>query len=279
MSRFVAALAASVLVFQSGLAQAAELRLGYEVRWAGLSAAAVTLGIDQDAARYSASAEVATSGVVRALTRFSAAAHSHGPAPAASSPVDGAGYEARYKLRGNERRTLFVQARVGAATLARRLEGDTSKRAELDDRFRRDAFDPIAALVALRTRLRDGSLAEGARFSIPVYDGRRRFDVDGVVPKVTRIAWQGESVAVRVIDLVLRPRAGFSGAELDGEDDPEDVERPARLTIGADAQALPYAFEASAAGLPLTVRLDSMCSGGACKGSARAAELLTATRH
>lgn len=272
MSRLVVALAVSSLALLPGPSPAAELRLGYDVRWAGLPAATVTLGIEQEATRYSASAEVTTAGVVRALTRFSAAAQSQGPAPVALSPVHGAGYAARYKLRGKERRTRFVQAREGGATLALRQDGDTSKRAELDQAHRRDAFDPIAALVVLRARLADGGLAQGERFSIPIYDGRRRFDVEGVVPPVTRIAWRGETVAVRVLDLVLRPRAGFSGAELDGEDDPEDVARPARLTIGADAHALPYAFEATAAGLPLTVRLDSKCSGDACKVGARAAE-------
>ena len=263
MQAFRAVVAAALLLAASPV-RAGQLELEFAASWTGLPAGRVSLALSEADGRYAAHAEIRSTGLPKLLTGFRATADSAGEIDVADDgPQPGARYAADYRLRGREKRTRFAYAEDGAAALPERGAGDSSERAELAAERRRDAFDPLAALVAFRQRLLAGALTPGRAFAIAVYDGRRRFDVEGTLPAATRPeAFGGQPVYV--VDLVLRPVAGFTADELAAEEDVDPEARPARVVISVDGRALPLAFSAPAAGFPLVLRLVRACDGGAC---------------
>ena len=238
-----------------------ELRLRLAARWIGLPAGEIALALSEGQGRYLAHAEVRAVGVPKLLTGFRAAADSEGALEADDGPQPGTRYAADYRLRGRDKRTRFAYAADGETSLPARAMGDSSDRDELPSAERADAFDPLAALVAFRTRLLQGRIAVDAPFRLAVYDGRRRFDVEGVVAPARLDPARG--VRVHDVALTLHPRAGFNARDLADEQVDPDA-RPARLVVTADGRALPLEFEVPAAGFTLAVRLTEACGAWGC---------------
>ncbi len=259
----VRAILLATLLLAPPAVRAGALDLRFTARWSGLPAAEISLALREDGARYAAHAEIRSTGLPKLLTGFHAAADSEGEIDVADDgPQPGARYAARFQLRGRDKHTRFAYAEDGTAAMPERESGDSSERAELPAAQRRNAFDPLAALVAFRHRLLGGAIAPGRNFTIGVYDGRRRLDVEGTLSAATRPPEFGGQ-AVHVLDLVLRPVAGFDTRELaDEEFDPEA--RPVRVVITADGRALPLEITVPAAGFTLELRLRRACDGGAC---------------
>jgi hypothetical protein len=86
-----------------------------------------------------------------------------------------------------------------------------------------------------------------------VYDGARRFDVEGNVP-----ARSAAATGTIEVGLTLRPIAGFKG-EASDDGDPDSAPRPARLTVSDDPRLLPLEVKLDIYSLPLVVRLDHLC--------------------
>jgi hypothetical protein len=94
----------------------------------------------------------------------------------------------------------------------------------------------------------------GGRFSIPVYDGARRFDVVGqMLPKPE--ASEGTLRA----ELTLRPIAGFKG-ETSEDGDPDDAARKVELTVTDDARMVPLSITVSVFFMPLVVQFQRLCA-------------------
>src|SRR5262249_22760214 len=139
-------------------------------------------------------------------------------------------YDAHYQLRRRAKVVALRYAPSGQGLLAYKAPGDTSTHPELPELSRRDTLDPIAVLTDIRRLVRRG-LKPGGRFLIAAYDGKRRFDVEGLREV------EAEPGTIR-LSLVLRPLAGFRNPKSD-EDDPEDTPRPAELVLSDDARLAP----------------------------------------
>ena len=227
----------------------------YQAYWAGLPAGEVRLQLHDDANAYRDEIEIRTEGLPALLTRFSATATSEGRL-AAILPMPQR-YDARYALRKNRHKRLVMQFEArGSGVVADRGPGDTSDKPPLPARFRTNVFDPLSALTAIRDALRHGN---HERFSVPVYDGARRFDV---IAQVLPPQPGDKELHLR---LTLAPIAGFKGATSD-EGDPDDAPRPATLTMTGDERLMPLSFRVSLAYLPLVIELRRWCgSPSACR--------------
>jgi hypothetical protein len=115
----------------------------------------------------------------------------------------------------------------------------------LPARFRRDVADPLAAFERIRAALR-----HDRPFTVPVYDGARRFDIVGRI-----LSRQGGVVRAA---LSLRPIAGFKGESSD-DGDPENAPRPVALSLSDDDRMLLLELTVPVWHLPLVVRLDQVC--------------------
>jgi Protein of unknown function (DUF3108) len=225
----------------------------YDAFWAGLPAARIRLEFAETGARYRDGIAISSLGLPRLVTRFHGAAAAEGRL-GPDGLAEPERYDAVYALRKRQDRRISMRfvAKDGA-TVAERGAGDTSRKPPLAEAYRRDAVDPLTAFERIREALR-AALHEGRRsFTVPVYDGARRFDVRGQV-----LSNPGDNGSLQVA-LALRPIAGFKGESSD-EGDPDDAPRPARLKLSNDARLLPLSFEVPIWSLPLVVRLDRLCS-------------------
>jgi hypothetical protein len=233
-------------------AHADETAALYQASWAGLPAGEIRLTLRDDPAVYRGEIVIRTEGLPRLLTRFRASAVSEGRLAAESLPAP-IRYDAVYDLRKRRDRRLSMRfAQRAGAVVAERGPEDTSKKPPLAEEFRSNVLDPLSALAAIRHALRRG---ERGAFTLPVYDGARRFDV------LVRVGPKRAGDTVLHLALILSPIAGFKGGGEDG--DPDDAPRPVLLTISDDQRLMPLSMSVSLGYLPLVVELSGWCGAAA----------------
>ena len=234
------------------LASADETAAVYRVYWAGLPAGDIKLTLRDDPSGYRDEIQVRTEGLPRLVTKFSGSAASGGKLVADRLPQPGY-YDAHYDLRKSKKKRLSMRfvSRAGALVADRGPE-DTSSKPPLDEKFRQNVVDPLSALTAIRDALRSG---KHDTFTVPVYDGARRFDVKArVLPK--KAGDQGLH-----LQLTLAPIAGFKG-ETSEDGDPDDAPRPVDLTLSDDGRLMPLSMSVSLYYMPLAVQLAKWCAAG-----------------
>jgi uncharacterized protein DUF3108 len=254
---------AVALLLASGTAvpaAAEDLVASYSAYWAGLPAANIRLTLRDGGVGYHDEIEIATEGLSRLLTRFRATASAEGRR-AADRTAEPSRYVAAYDLRKRrDSRVSLRFTRRADATVAERGPDDTSRKSPLAEAFRRNSVDPLSALERLREALRVAR--PGGSFSIPVYDGARRFDIIGrVMPK------GGAADGTLRAELTLRPIAGFRG-ETSEDGDPDDAPRKVELVVTDDARVLPLSITVPVFFMPLVIRFEELCqSAGSCPNS------------
>lgn len=219
----------------------------YSATWAGLPAAQIRLTLRDGTSRYDDAIAIATRGLPYLFSRFRGTARAEGRlgdgAPAAPSA-----YDAVYDLRKRRDRRISMRfVKRGGASVIERGPGDTSDKAPLPERFRTNAVDPLSALERIREAIA-AARGAGGSFTVPVYDGSRRFEVVGRILSKKK----GNPGALR-LRLILRPIAGFKNRP--GAADPENAPRTVRLVVSDDARLMPLWLSVPIWYLPLTVRL------------------------
>jgi hypothetical protein len=247
----------------AGPARAEQIVALYSASWAGLPAGQIRLSLDDGKAGYDDRIAIASIGLPRMVTHFLGTARAVGEL-APHALADPARYDALYdlhKLRNSRISMRFIGR--GPARIAERGARDTSHKPPLAAAFRRGTVDPVTAVERLREAIATAGAADRS-FSIPVYDGVRRFDVVGrILPK------SDQTRGLVKVELTLRPIAGFKGATNGDGGDPDDAPRPVALTLSGDARLLPLALTVRVYYLPLVVRLDHLCTTAApCPGEA-----------
>ena len=233
-------------------ASAEEIVALYSAYWAGLPAAQILLKLHDGAPGYRNEIEIATQGLPHLVTNFRANASAEGQRGADRNAVP-SHYLAVYDLRKRRDGRVSMQfvSRTGG-TVAERGPDDTSHKPPLAEAFRKNAVDPLSALEDLRKALRGPT--RGGSFTIPVYDGARRFDIVGhILPK------KEASGGVLRAELTLRPVAGFKG-ETSEDGDPEDAPRKVELTVTDDGRMLPLSIKVPVFYMPLIIQFQRLCA-------------------
>ena len=241
-----AAVFACILTPPAGAADTTAL---YQALWAGVPAAQIRLSVHDSPGSYRNEIAVRAEGLARWVTHFRATAAGSGRIAAGFLPAP-ASFEARYDLRKRKDRVLSMRfTPSGAAVVASRGPGDTSRKPELPEQFRRNVIDPLGALAAIRQQVREHP---GGGFAVPAYDGARRFDVLAhPLPK--------ETDGTLRLALTLRPIAGFKG-ESSEDGDPDDAPRPVALTLSGEPRLMPLSMSVTVYFLPLTVEFVRWCT-------------------
>jgi hypothetical protein len=229
-------------------AGAGEIVAWYNATWAGLPAARIRLVLREGGGRYDDEIDIRTLGLPRLFTHFRGTAVAAGRL-AGTIPAAPAAYEAVYDLRGRRNRHISMRfVERDGASVSERGPDDTSDKPPLALRFRTNAVDPLSALERIREAVA-AARADGAPFTVPVYDGARRFDVIGhLLPR------SGRSPGVLRLVLTLQPIAGFK--DRPGAEDPANAPRTVALAVTDDARVLPLWLSVPVWYLPLVVRLD-----------------------
>ena len=237
--------------------------LRYVATWAGLPAGEVYLQLAEGASAFRAQIDISTVGLSRWLTRFRARGISEGAVPAdgLAAPVR---YDAAYDLRSRKGKRISMRfVGVGGDSVAERGPEDSSEKYLLLPALLADVVDPLAALARMREALRTG-LAGRGHFTIRVFDGKRRFDVEehAVSREVSRIG--DETLPVLHLALLLHPIAGFKGD--DGEPNPDPKPRGLDLLFTDDGSFTLLRLEVTVAWLTMVVELAERCGAAApCK--------------
>lgn len=244
--------ALAVTITSAGPAAAEDIVAVYTAYWGGLPAADIRLTLRDGGPGYRDEIEITTQGLPYLFTRFHATALAEGRL-AADRQAEPSQYLAAYDLRKRRDRRVSMQfvRRLGV-TVAERGPDDTSRKPPLAEPLRENAVDPLSALERIRQTLR-AARREG-RFTVPVYDGARRFDVVGqILPK------GNAKDGVLRAELTLRPIAGFKG-ETSEDGDPDDAPRKVELTVTDDARMVPLSIRVPVFFMPLVVQFQRLCT-------------------
>ncbi|HXC30157.1 MAG TPA: DUF3108 domain-containing protein [Stellaceae bacterium] len=235
-------------------APADDLTAVYSASWAGLPAAHIRLALHEGPDGYRDEIAIGSEGLPHVVTHFRGTAVAQGRLGGGQVPSPNR-FDANYDLRKRKDRALrmnFVER--DGALIAERGPGDTSRKPELKEQFRRDVIDPLSTITAIRAAVRRGE----KQFTIPVYDGARRFNAE------VRVLPRDPSDPGIHLALVLRAIAGFKG-ESSEDEDPDDAPRPASLTLSDDGTLTPLSMTVKIWFLPLTATLERLCApGDAC---------------
>lgn len=228
----------------------------YSATWAGLPAAQIRLALHDDGGAYRDEIAIGAEGLSWLVTHFRGVATSQGKLAANGAPAP-LEYDSNYDLHKRKSRELRMRfvARDGA-TIAERGPGDTSRKPELKEQFRRDVIDPLSVITLIRAEARRGE----TRFTIPVYDGARRFNAE------VRVLPRDPNDSGIHLALMLRAIAGFKGESSDDPtEDPDDAPRPVSLTLSDDGTLTPLSMTVKIWFLPLTATLERVCTpAGPC---------------
>ena len=178
-------------------AAAEDITAVYSAFWAGLPAGQIRVKLRDSGSGYSDEIEISTQGLPRLFTRFRATALAEGRR-VADRPAEPSHYLAVYDLwkRRDSRVSMQFVNHTGTM-IAERGPDDTSRKPPLAEAFRENAVDPLSAIERIRGAFR--AAGRVGSFTIPVYDGARRFDIVGkILPK------QISSDAVLRAELTLR---------------------------------------------------------------------------
>jgi hypothetical protein len=235
----------------AGPAAAEDIVANYSAFWAGLPAANIRLTLRDGSVGYRDEIEITTEGLPRLFTRFRAVASAEGRL-AVNRKAEPSRYLAAYDLRKrhDSRVSMRFVPRPGG-TIAERGPDDTSRKPPLAEMFRKNSVDPLSALERIREALR--AAGPGGSFSVPVYDGARRFDIAGrILPR------SSPADGTLRAELSLRPIAGFRG-ETSDDGDPDDAPRKVELTVTDDARLLPLSITVPVFFMPLVIRFEELC--------------------
>src|SRR6185437_80292 len=245
---------AVLLAAPSAMAEPPTFR--YVATWAGLPAGEVHLQLAEAANAFRSQIDIRTEGLPRWLTRFRARGISEGAVPTDGLALP-ARYDAAYDLRSRKGKRISMRfVGTGDDIVAERGPEDSSEKYLLPPALLTDVVDPLAALTRMREALRAG-LAGHGHFAIPVFDGKRRFDVEerAVSRAVEEIG--DKTMPVIHLSLLLHPIAGFRGD--DGEGNPDPKPRGLDLLFSDDGNFTPLRMEVTVAWLTMVVELAGRC--------------------
>lgn len=223
--------------------------LHYDGHFGGLRVADIVLTLDTDGNRYKSLMEIDARGVVGLFYTWHGELRASGALADRSRPRP---HNFSRSWEDTEDKGATIITYDDATGLAQGIE-DGQPQQQVPQALRRGVLDPLAALIALR---RLALLEQTGPAVFPVYDGKRRLDLqaDFGAPKTVELS--GTPRRVIPVEATIDPRAGFSRRQEDGW-------RATTLHIlfSADDEALPVQIRIHS---PVGVAVMTLSCAGAC---------------
>jgi len=211
---------------EAGAGRADRLNLEYAIYFGGLHVVDLNVDVDLAATSYDVKTQVRTVGFLHWLTEWRLDAMTEG-AIIEGTRLMPARHRVRTEFRGRPR-TVAIDFTGGDVADVRIVPppGEDGSRNEVPRAAMRGALDPTSALLGLTRRLTAG---KGCTGRIPVFDGRRRYDVVAVehgpdeIPATDYGLFNGTALRC---DFKVEPIAGYDARN------PEAEERRRQLSHG-----------------------------------------------
>lgn len=169
------------------------------VYWSGFAIADfVTAFIPDTKGNVKSTAIITTSGLAKAITRYSSETNSVSSYnKGAYKPVS---YKTRFNFRKRTRDIAITYNEDGSVkTYRNEPKENPGKRKPVDAKATTGAYDPLTAFLVARKKVIDTYRGGAKKFSLPMYDGRRRsniaFEVMGEEKGLVHVAFKEVPVA------------------------------------------------------------------------------------
>jgi hypothetical protein len=226
-----------LLLFFANPAQATThvVDLSYKIYVGGFQVASLKINMDLETSNYDIAAKVETTGLVGRMFPWWMRAYSRGDLVGANVKPAVAGQKNNW--RGRER-FIDIKFTDGVARIDR-----IAPKPEYDDRdrvpeeMRVGALDLASAIILIIRRM---DSAEPCHFKVPVFDGRRRYDLMSVPGGSGRLKPSGYTPYVgETVNCILsvQKKAGFKKNDDSGWN---DKGRAARVWMGKAFRGVPY---------------------------------------
>ena len=233
-------------------AQEREL-LSYDVRFAGLTVGQALFSLEQSEWSYRSRLDVVSSGIVTFFADFRAEVEGRG-----AYDVQGSGqpipmsFQREWSIAelaatmtithdpssGVAKTTDAYINPVTGESIDPADEYDWAQdRIDVPAGLRVGVFDPISAFVYARHMITEFMETD---FTVPLFDGRRRYDMEVVLGEATPLQFAGETVGSQIVTISFSPVFGF-----DEERGERLRETQTTLYFSNDGRFLPYRAEVS----------------------------------
>ena len=258
-------------------------RLTYAAMLGGLHIADLMVTLDQNQAGYSTNLDVVSRGVVRWVQNFRASVTGHGGfAPTQMENGTPTLLPEPEKFHrewtGGEIGSLMTmtfdpdtrEAIVAAERLFNPLTdedlsredmpwyraGRDQEREPVPEDLRLGVLDPMGAFIAARHQLlaQEGEVGKSRNFSVPIYDGRRRYDIVGKTTAPRTVNINDQDVSVIPVTVNLKPVFGFNERSLERVSGTDS-----RLYFSADGRFIPIQFMMVSDFFAVVINLEADC--------------------
>lgn len=257
-------LAASAAVALRGRARAQTASLPaidalYRLRYDGSQAASIRLRTEAGTGRHRSVMTTEAAGLLSLLVDYEGRSEAEGPVQ------DGRPRPRSFtsrSVRQGDPRTIDIAFApdTGDVTALRIVRRGRERDSEVPEAMRQAVMDPLTAIQSARAALLAG---DAAALVLPVFDGRRRYDVSVAIGERARLRLDGREVDAREVRLTVAMHAGFN-------------ERESAIAAGGgwirgfvtdDGRALPLAFETQETETSAAFELITDCAETACDPS------------
>ncbi len=258
-------------------------RLTYAAMLGGLHIADLMVTLDQSQTGYTTNLDVVSRGVVRWVQSFRASVTGHGDF-APTQLDDGVQTllpepkKFHREWTGGEIASLMTmtfdpdtrKAIVAAERLYNPLTdedlsredmpwyrpGRDQQREPVPEDLRLGVLDPMGAFIAARHQLlaQEGAVEKPRRFSVPIFDGRRRYDIVGETAAPRTVNINDEDVSVIPVSVELKPVHGFNERSLERVSGTDS-----RLYFSADGRFIPIQFIMASDFFAVVINLEADC--------------------
>lgn len=238
--------------------------LRYGMYWGGFHIADVWLSYAPTAESYRSEITIETVGLPDALLRYSGSASSEGQRNGADQLVPRS-----FRFRDSSRKTTHTtdvtfDPATGAAVAIDMRTGGEPRSSDVPPELWRGALDPLTAFLQLRQDI--ANLEDGARdLTVPVLDGRRRYDMVGRVTGRERVEMAGRQWDALRVELAIKPLAGFD--EEDWEDAGYGDEGIRARALLSGEERLPIQITTLNTPITLVFNLRQHCVGAECEAA------------
>ena len=209
--------------------------LRYGMYWGGLHVADVALRYQPNGTVYRSDFRIQTVGMAEMLLRYRGEASSEGQLTS-EGRLNGADrlLPEAYRFNGRSRKAttmaeVLFDPHTGAAVHVESRKRGKSRGTDVPQELWVDVLDPLTAFLHLRQELSALRSGELQQVVLPVFDGRRRYDLVAEPGARESLSAAGRDWDALHIDLTVRPVAGF---------DEEDWEEAGHGTGGMRLEAL-----------------------------------------